>query len=196
MKRNVIIIPKVIERYKKQYEYSIEINLLKFIKYVNNNFTIQIFDKNKEYSKKDIFIFSGGNNIINFSKSEHDLIRSKLDKLALKNALYLGAKIIGICHGAHFLASQNKGTFSINKKHNNSKHKIKIENNKRIVNSFHNVVIHSLSKKNKILAFSDDNSIELFENKEMNYLGMIWHPERNKKFNIEDKKIIQKFLCN
>ena len=196
MRRNAIIIPKVIERFKKQYEYSIEINLLKFIKYVDNKFKIQIFDKSRKYSKKDVFIFSGGNNIINFSKSGHDLIRSKLDKIAFKKALYLRAKIIGICHGAHFLANQNKVDFGKNKKHSNTKHKIKIKNKERIVNSFHNIVIHSLSKKNKVLAFSEDNSIELFENKEMNYLGIVWHPERNKKFNIKDKKIIQKFLCN
>jgi len=196
MKRKIIIVPKVLETYKDQYEYSIEIKLLKFIKYIDPSFLIEIFDANKNYSKNNIFIFSGGNSIMKFSKLKKDLIRNKIDQLAYKKAVGVKAKMIGICHGAHFLANRNLASFKINSKHSNTTHKITIGKNERVVNSYHNIIIKHAGKKNKILAFSEDNSVELFENKEMNYLGMIWHPERNKKFNIKDKKIIKKFLCN
>ena len=43
---------------------------------------------------------------------------------------------------------------------------------------------------------TNDNSIELFKSKTKKILGMMWHPERNKKFSSIDKKIFKGFYDN
>ena len=43
---------------------------------------------------------------------------------------------------------------------------------------------------------TNDNSIELFKSKTKKILGMMWHPERNKKFSQIDKKIFKNFYDN
>ena len=40
----------------------------------------------------------------------------------------------------------------------------------------------------EIIAYSEDNQIEAIRHKKYNWLGWMWHPERDKKFN---KKLIQ-----
>ena len=57
------------------------------------------------------------------------------------------------------------------------------------VNSFHNYGIKKLSNYLIPLARAKDNSIELFIHKEKKIIGIMWHPERYKKFKKIDKKI-------
>ena len=55
------------------------------------------------------------------------------------------------------------------------------------VNSFHDYSISKLGKNFEIIAYSQDNQIEAIKNKKYNWLGWMWHPERDKKF---DKKLV------
>ena len=61
------------------------------------------------------------------------------------------------------------------------------------MNSFHEFAITSncLSSRLKPTAFKD-NIVEAFVHKDHNQYGIMWHPEREKKFSSIDKKIFKK----
>ena len=42
----------------------------------------------------------------------------------------------------------------------------------------------------------NDNSIESFKHNKHKILGIMWHPEREKKFKDFDKKLIKNFIRN
>lgn len=195
MRQNFIIIPKIISKYKDQYEYSIEISLIKFLNYCFKNCKIKIFTKNQKYKKNDIFILSGGNNILKFSKNKSDLLRNQLDEIAYKTAVKNKSKIIGICHGAHFIASKNKAKINKIKRHTQS-HIVELGGKKIKVNSFHNYGIFKVNFNDEVKAVAQDGSIEMFLNLKKKYIGIMWHPERNRKFRKIDKQIFNNFICN
>ena len=179
---NILIIPKILEPYKNQLEFSIEKKLLIFLKKCFKKCTISI-SYNFEFKKKyNLIILSGGNTIIKFSKKENDKFRNKIDEYFLKKADLNKTPIIGICHGGQFLASKYKlnlikdiNHVGSHKLENLSKMTIKF----KTVKSYHNYKIKY--KKSKIienLFLADDKSIECFKIKNKKIGGIIWHPER------------------
>ena len=62
------------------------------------------------------------------------------------------------------------------------------------VNSFHNYEIKTLNKNFENLAVNDEGYIEAFSSKEFNFLCVMWHPERYKKFKKIDKFLLKKYL--
>ena len=104
----VYIIPRIIELYKNQFEYSVDIKLFKFLKFLNPKIDPEILLDKKKIIKKSCIFFSGGNNIKQFSKNPADTLRNNLDNYYFnffkKNKKNLS--LIGICHGAQFLANK------------------------------------------------------------------------------------------
>ena len=95
----ILIIPKVIEKYKGQFEYSIELNLIKFLNLCFSGSEIEILhNKNKNFLP-NIVIISGGNTVKKFSNRKKDLIRSEIDNLSFKK-FYKKAEISA--HFEHF----------------------------------------------------------------------------------------------
>ena len=196
---NILIVPRISYRFKKQIEYSLERKLIIFLKRIFPNANIEVAITNNLSKKINLLIFSGGNNIILFSKKKEDLLRNKIDNFFFKYALNKKIPIFGICHGAQFLA-QKFGCKLNKSKHHVQNHYIEITDNKsekrkQIVNSYHNIIIIKKSKKVDIFAIADDNSIEAFCHKKLKIGGVIWHPERFNKFRNTDIKIIRKFYA-
>ena len=50
---------------------------------------------------------SGGNTIKKYSNKIEDLIRNKYDNFYFKNSIKFNIPLIGICHGAQFIAHKN-----------------------------------------------------------------------------------------
>jgi len=194
---NIYIIPKVIETYKKQYEYSVEYKLIDFLNYVFKNCKIEVLINKKINIREGLIVISGGNTIKKFSKKKCDIVRDKIDSFYfnqfLKNKKKI--KILAICHGAQFVSNKfNSNLFYSRKKNHIKPHEIIFGNRRLKVNSFHNIIIKKVKNNLKVLAIAKDKTIEAFIHKEMNILGMIWHPERNKKFKEFDKNLIKKYL--
>ena len=191
------IIPSIQEKYKNQFEYSCDLNLFSFLKKIFKKSKIELltFDHhiNKEYK---LIIISGanGNEIISFNKSKKNFIRNELDSKFFFKALKLNIPILGICHGAQYIAKKFKSIIK-EKKHVGS-HNINLIGfgKKVIVNSFHNKVITKLGKNLLPKGFAQDNTIEYFEQKKKKIIGIMWHPERYKKFKKIDQNIVKK-LC-
>lgn len=196
---NILIIPKIYSRFKNQIEYSIEKKLILFTKKIFPKANIKIAISDDTNSKIDLIILSGGNNIISFSKKSEDLLRNQFDNFFFKLAIKKKIPLLGICHGAQFIAKKFGCKFSKSKKHignhvvNFYDDKLKI--NEEIVNSYHDIIIKKESNKLDVIAKSLDNSVEAFCHKRLNIGGIIWHPERFKKFRILDIKLIKEFYA-
>ena len=87
------------------------------------------------------------------------MIRNKLDQKFFKQALKLKIPLVGICHGAQFIAKKYKSKLKV--RNHVGKHYIKIlkNNNRFMVNSFHNKVIVKLGKNLEIQGEAKDKTI-------------------------------------
>ena len=121
------IIPSIQEKYKKQFEYSCDLNLFFFINKVYKNSQIELLTFNHKINKKyKLIVFSGasGNDIIYFSKSKKNLIRNKLDTKFFHKALKMNIPILGICRGAQLLNIKFGGRISKVKNQMRTRHNI------------------------------------------------------------------------
>ena len=187
------IIPTVTEKNKSIY-YSIDKSLLTFLNKLFNKPKIKVLnDFNVELC--DLIVSSGGNDLLKFSKQKKDKERAKIENYYLNLAIKKNIKFLAICYGAQFLAFKFGGKLTLDQNHVAKNHFIFSKNeNKFLVNSFHNYKIIKISKKFNILFKSEDGSIEAFRHKEKGILGIMWHPERYKKIKKFDVKFIKKYL--
>jgi len=188
----ILISPSIKEPYNNQFELSVDHKLIKFFKTIYKSAQVEIYHSQKKVKDFNLLVLSGGNNI--FGKSIKDKLRLKIDKFLFQNALKFKIPVVGICHGAQFMAKYFKGTMSKSKKHLGDHMVINLSLNKQIkVNSFHSNIINNLNKNFKLIAIANDNSIEAFISKKFKILGIQWHPERYKKFKKSDINLIRNF---
>tara|TARA_Y100000389_G_C17306234_1_gene435572 strand:+ start:203 stop:832 length:630 start_codon:yes stop_codon:yes gene_type:complete len=192
----ILIIPTIREIYNKQFEFCIDIKVINFLRNIFKNASIKIYDNSNNFNY-NLVVLVGGNNSL--KQSGADKIRNKINNLVYNSAIKKNINILGICHGAHFLAKKNG--FILDKKDNHvGSHpvifRINGYNFKRIVNSYHNEII-KFKKINKVNTFgiAEDNTVEAFHVKSKKILGIIWHPERYNKFKDFDQKLIKKFYA-
>lgn len=192
----ILIIPTIRETYKNQFEFCIDLKLLNFLKKVFKNSKLETYNliKKNDY---DLLVLSGGNSSI--LKKKVDRLRDKINNSFFRHSLKKKKPILGICHGAQFLAKKNG--FKIKKKNNHiGYHKVIFNINKnrfnKVVNSFHNEAIE-YKKKNHVNIFglAEDNTIECFHIKNQKILGVMWHPERYSKIKNFDLKLIKDFYA-
>ena len=118
-----------------------------------------------------------------------------MDNYYLNYSIKNKIPIIGICHGAQFLASSFESEINKKKGHVRKYHTIFLNSKKTVkVNSFHNYSITKLSNNFIKLAWTKDGSMEAFKHKKYKMLGIMWHPERNSKIKKFDLDFIKKFL--
>ena len=203
-KKKFLILPKVISRYGNQVEFSYEIKFIKFIEFAIRKSEI-IICSGKLHKNFDALIICGGNDFYNKSFKNNDLIRKKYVDFYYKKAIKKKIPIIAFCYGAQYIA--NKFKLGLSKKNDHlTKHSInnidpintlKVKKN-RLVNSFHKYCITSVGKYFSPIYKSDDGTIECLFSEKKKILAVMWHPEREKIFFNEDKKLISNFLkkCN
>jgi len=73
-------------------------------------------------------------------------------------------------------------------------HRITYNGKKIWVNSFHNWGTDKEDKEIKTLAKTEDGIIEALKHTQYNVNGIMWHPERNSKFQQNDIKLIKKLF--
>ncbi len=190
----ILIVPTIREIHKNQLEYCLDLRLVNLFQKTFINSKIEIYnDSIKDHF--DLVVFSGGNSSSlqkkkNKIRNKHD---NKIYNFAVKNKI----KILGICHGAQFLAKKFK--FKLEKKKNHiGKHEVFFNINnvkfKRTVNSFHNYsILIKNSKVVKILAIAQDKTVEAFYVRNKKILGIMWHPERYEKIKKFDQKLLREF---
>lgn len=128
-------------------------------------------------------IISGGNDI------DKNSLRYKIEKRLTDISKKKNIPLLGICHGLQFINYVEGGSLKKINNHVRVYHKIKSNFDYPLkVNSYHEYGVKNLGRNFEIIAYSEDNQIEAIKHKKYNWLGWMWHPERDKKF---DKKLIQ-----
>ena len=202
---NILIIPKIKEPYPNQMEFSVETNLIIFLKKCFKNCNIDITYNCEIKKKYHLIILSGGNTVPKYSKTKKDKLRNKLDIFFFRKATLSRTPIIGICHGGQFIATRYKLDLVKDTEHVGSHKIVNLSNIKikfNFIKSFHNFKI-KLKRKKYIenLVLAKDNSIECFKVKNKKIGAIIWHPERENSKVVEQIKFFRTFysiikLCN
>lgn len=175
---------------------NLDVNLIKFLEKVRlmpillpNRYLDQ-----KTYIKKikpDGIILSGGGDPLKKDqrrKNEINLIKYSITK---------NIPLIGICRGAQVINLFYGGQIKKVKGHVRKFHKIKLDKGKKIkVNSFHDLGFdeNMLGKELISLSKSNDGIVKYFRHKKLNIFGIMWHPERNKKFQNYDLKLFKNII--
>ena len=134
-------------------------------------------------------ILSGGNNL------DKSSLRYKIEKKLADFSKKKKIPLLGICHGLQFINFLEGGSLKKIKNHVRTNHKIKMKTDYELkVNSFHEYGIKKLGRNFDIIAYSEDNQIEAIRHKKYNWLGWMWHPERDKKFSKDLKRIAKSFF--
>jgi len=205
MIRSVFISPILkLDKYKSEY-FFIYSNWLKFFKSinfkVNTNYNTTKNEIDATVKQNKALILCGGGDINKLKKNKTSLKRDIFEKKLIKSFLKNKKPILAVCRGFQLIASLNSGKFNKSKKHVRKTHNLIINKNSKFVkfrklttNSFHNNVVRSLNKEFNIVARSNDNYIEIAENKKKKILCFMFHPERYNKSKIQIKTIVKKFI--
>ena len=195
------IIPSIKAPYKNQLEFTTDYRLISFLKKLNIVCDIIILTLDTKIDKNfKLIIFSGGNDLLKFSQSSKDKFRNKIDQLFFTKATKLKIPMLGICYGATYVANKFNAKFIKKKKIgfqiiNIVENKF-FKNKQKIirVNSFKNYSINKINANAQILALAKDKTIESFYIKKINFLGLMWHPERFKTFRNFDIDLLNKII--
>lgn len=180
---------------KKELRFCIDTKLIEWVSnlgfkclLVPDLNTLNFFIKQNTLKIKGILL-SGGNNI------DKSSLRYKIEKRLVDISKNKKIPLLGICHGLQFLNFLERGTLKKIKNHVGVAHKIKSKSNYPLkVNSYHEYGINKLGKNFEIIASSYDNQIEAIKHKKHNWLGWMWHPEREKVFNKDLRRIAKSFF--
>jgi len=192
----ILIAPTIRKIYKDQFEYCTDLRLVNLLEKTFVNSRIEIYNGEIK-NNYDLVVISGGNSLnIQVKK---DKIRNQIDNKIYNFAIKNKIKILGICHGAQFLARKFK--FKIERRKNHiGNHEVLFNfcevKFKKIVNSFHNDTIKiKKSKLVNILAIAQDKTVEAFHVRKKKILGIMWHPERYNKIKYFDQILLRKFYA-
>ena len=173
---------------KKELRFCIDTKLIDWVLFlgfkpllVTDLKTLNGFLRQSSLKIKGI-ILSGGNNI------NKNSLRFKIEKRLADISKNKKIPLLGICYGLQFINFLEGGSLKKINNHVRTNHKIKTKYDYPLkVNSFHEYGVKKLGRNFEIIAYSEDNQIEAIKHKKYNWLGWMWHPERDKKF---DKKLI------
>lgn len=163
----------------------------------------------------DGLIFSGGNNVGIFGneflndktleQNDIALERDQTEKKLIEWVLNTEKPLIGVCRGFQFINAYFKGTQTAV----NPNTHVAVEHDVSIVkadwenvygpitrvNSYHRWGIPNNSLAKDLATTAEyDNLVEGLEHKEAAIFGMMWHPERYKKFRTEDVQFFKEKL--
>lgn len=150
----------------------------------------------------DAIIFSGGNSITSLDASAADAApeRDAFEYELLKQAISKKIPIIGICRGMQIINLAFGGHLTQVAGHVAKQHPIYSKTSDyqfpQTVNSFHNWGIgkNGLANELEMMAIDSDGNIEAYQHPDAKLLGLMWHPEREKPFNVLDIQLLTRFL--
>lgn len=149
-------------------------------------------------------ILTGGNDPAQLENSSNvSVVRDRTEATLLSLASGLGHPILGVCRGMQYLCLQLGEQLSRTEGHVSRRHSLICDPefpypNGHEVNSYHNWALKSLRECSpfKIMAQTDDNSIEAIQHKTEPTFGIMWHPEREKEFLTQDLNFFKRVFNN
>lgn len=139
--------------------------------------------------KPDGILFSGGNNIGDFSS------RDNTEKKIYQWATERSIPLFGICRGMQIISQINGVNLKYVSNHVSVNHKINLSNQSKLITrkSFHDYAIQDCPNDFKITHYTSDGIIEGIEHNSKNIKAIMWHPEREDIFCEYDKEMIKDF---
>lgn len=176
---------------------SIDVRLILFLKklgytpYVISNFLQEDIEPWLNQLNPIGIILSGGNNINDYAD------RDRTEKHLLEYAIRYRLPVIGICRGLQYMNHYLGGTLKRVINHIGNKHALSglwpMMKSIDMVNSYHEFAIDQLGDGLEVLA-SYESIIEAVEHKKYQWLGIMWHPERESVFTDYDQEIFKEYL--
>tara|TARA_B100001093_G_scaffold151258_1_gene143979 strand:- start:9205 stop:9879 length:675 start_codon:yes stop_codon:yes gene_type:complete len=151
----------------------------------------------------DAYILTGGNDLMDLPNAKNTSINRDQTEIAiLKYAQSHSLPVLGVCRGLQLINVFFGGTLERVTGQASTRHFIEVSfdssNNfiKREVNSFHEWGISKRGLSNQLIpcAFDVDGYVEAARHKTLNWLGIMWHPEREKTFDELDLEVFRKLL--
>lgn len=152
----------------------------------------RIFKKYTDEINFDGFLLSSGNDlvILGGDAPERDETEFQVLRFAIDNSI----PILGICRGMQFILTSYQASLKKIDNHVANTHNVMMEGQKRTVNSFHEFGFYEVPSDFEPIAIADDGTIEAVRHRSLNLAAIMWHPERNIPFLLEDLKFIKNFF--
>ena len=201
--KNFLITPFLFKNKYKKIVLGLNHEWYEFAK--KNKINLIIVNNKKELDK--IFkikihglILSGGNDLTNIKKNTINSLREKNEVEIIKYIIKKKLPIIGICKGFQLFSKICGSSIVKINNHQNKNHNVIMRNNRLLnrksinTNSFHKYGVKNLPKAFEIVGTTKDNNIEIAINKKKNFLGLMFHPERKNKDQLQINTLITKFI--
>jgi len=202
-----ILVTQIISENSEYYELrqSLDINWASFLKTVgvipipiSYNFNLLDYFQNLEIEG---ILLTGGNSLSDLSGCSLSQTRDNFELSLIEESISRKIPLIGVCRGMQIIAKYFNLDIGMIKGHVATNHQITFEDQGRyfkgykkikFVNSFHKYAIKTDNRELTITSRSNDNSIESFEHKIDNIIGIMWHPERYNHPDLEDVKLFKR----
>jgi N5-(cytidine 5'-diphosphoramidyl)-L-glutamine hydrolase len=151
----------------------------------------------------DAYVLTGGNDFADLPDAKNvSKQRDQTEIALLRHAQALSRPVFGVCRGLQLINVFLGGRLDRMSGHAANRHSVRVcfdqeaEMILNNVNSFHNWGISKISLSDQLVpcAFDNDNYIESARHKKLNWLGVMWHPEREKEFRTLDLEVIRKLF--
>ena len=140
----------------------------------------------------DGILFTGGNDLSRYGGDAPE--RDETERLLLEYARKKSIPVFGICRGMQVIACYFGGELEKADNHVGREHVVRGDINRKRVNSFHRMSLRGVTEEMIVKAVSDDGVIEAIQHKSEKIAGIMWHPEREKGFLPEDRKMLKTFF--
>jgi N5-(cytidine 5'-diphosphoramidyl)-L-glutamine hydrolase len=151
----------------------------------------------------DAYILTGGNDLADLPDAQNaSKQRDKTEIALLKHAQACALPVLGVCRGFQLINIFMGGKLDKVSGHVATRHLVRLcfdqdeQSASKIVNSFHEwgISISSLATQLIPCAFDNDNYVESARHEELNWLGIMWHPEREENPQQFDIELISKLF--
>ncbi|AQR97008.1 gamma-glutamyl-gamma-aminobutyrate hydrolase family protein [Clostridium saccharoperbutylacetonicum] len=129
-------------------------------------------------------ILTGGNSLVKYGGDsiEKDLTDRKVIEMAIKKDI----PIYGFCRGMQSILDYFNIELVDIINHVAVKHKLMLDGEELLVNSYHNQAAMNIKEPLKVLAYAEDGVIEAICHSNKKIIGTMWHPERENPFKESD----------
>lgn len=137
-------------------------------------------------------VLTGGNSLVKYGGNAPE--RDAVDAECIRLAVEQNIPVYGFCRGMQSLLDYFGESLANIENHIAVRHFVK-GRIYREVNSYHGQGCLALKTGAfEVLAQTDDGCIEAVRHKECPFLGIMWHPEREKEFRAEDITMVQELF--
>tara|TARA_R110000796_G_scaffold11478_2_gene38250 strand:+ start:156304 stop:156903 length:600 start_codon:yes stop_codon:yes gene_type:complete len=138
------------------------------------------------------FILTGGNDLNAYGGEAIE--RDALENQLLKYSEDQDLPVLGVCRGMQVMHVADGGSLKPIDHHVRTRHLQSFQNEEIEVNSYHNWGIYSPTEHFNVLCRCDDGSIEAFEHVNNQWIGIMWHPEREGALAKHDRRILERLF--